>query len=144
MLPLPVSSRTLHATCVGFVARQKAQGTHLNWIVEQVPVAAPADYDRRFGDQTARDLVCDHVLRLTYTAHDMAPFADDLGYDGRHSFGMLSNAGTCAPVSTPSTSISTASPATMSPTSWKPFPSSAAKTKSSVAATGRAISFWPT
>ena len=27
-------------------------------------------------------LVRDHVLRLTYTAHDMAPFARDLGYDG--------------------------------------------------------------
>ena len=24
----------------------------------------------------------DHVLRLTYTAHDMAPFARDLGYEG--------------------------------------------------------------
>ena len=24
----------------------------------------------------------DHVLRLTYTAHDMAPFARDLGYHG--------------------------------------------------------------
>ena len=24
----------------------------------------------------------DHVLRLTYTANDMAPFARDLGYDG--------------------------------------------------------------
>ena len=31
---------------------------------------------------TARALVRDHVLRLTYTAHDMAPFARDLGYDG--------------------------------------------------------------
>ena len=27
-------------------------------------------------------MVRDHVLRLTYTAHDMAPFAKDLGYDG--------------------------------------------------------------
>ena len=27
-------------------------------------------------------LVRDHVLHLTYTAHDMAPFARDLGYDG--------------------------------------------------------------
>ena len=43
---------------------------------------APDDYDQRFGDKTARDLVRDHVLRLTYTAHDMAPFARDLGYDG--------------------------------------------------------------
>ena len=40
------------------------------------------DYDRPFGATPARDLVRDHVLRLTYTAHDMAPFARDLGYDG--------------------------------------------------------------
>ena len=73
----------LSAFSVDFVARQKAQGTHMNWyIVEQLPVVAPADYDRAFGHTTARDLICDHVLRLTYTAHDMAPFARDLGYDG--------------------------------------------------------------
>ena len=66
-----------------FVARQKVQGTHLTWYsVEQLPVIAPADYDRAFGSTTARALVRDHVLRLTYTAHDMAPFARDLGYDG--------------------------------------------------------------
>ena len=71
------------AICTDYVARQKAQGTHLNWfIVEQLPVIAPEDYDRRFADTTARDLVRDHVLRLTYTAHDMAAFARDLGYDG--------------------------------------------------------------
>ena len=50
--------------------------------VEQLPVIAPKDYDRQFGSTTARDLIRDHVLRLTYTAHDMAPFARDLGYDG--------------------------------------------------------------
>ena len=73
----------LNATCADFVARQKAQGTHLNWfIVEQLPVIASGDYGRRFGGVTARELVRDHVLRLTYTAHDMAPFARDLGYDG--------------------------------------------------------------
>ena len=73
----------LNAMCVDFVARQKAQGTHLNWyIVEQLPVIASADYDRKLGAKTARELVRDHVLRLTYTAHDMAPFARDLGYDG--------------------------------------------------------------
>ena len=73
----------LNAMCVDFVSRQKAQGTHLNWyIVEQLPVIAPADYDRTFGATTARDLVCEHVLRLTYAAHDMEPFARDLGYDG--------------------------------------------------------------
>ena len=66
-----------------YVARQKVQGTHLTWYsVEQLPVIAPADYDRAIGATTARALVRDHVLRLTYTAHDMAPFARDLGYDG--------------------------------------------------------------
>ncbi len=73
----------LNSTALDFAARQKVQGQHLNWfIVEQLPVIAPADYDRQFGDTTARELVRDHVLRLTYTAHDMAPFARDLGYDG--------------------------------------------------------------
>ena len=66
-----------------YVVRQKVQGTAMNWfIVEQFPVIAPGDYDRRFGETTTRELVRDHVLRLTYTAHDMAPFARDLGYDG--------------------------------------------------------------
>ena len=73
----------LSSLSLDFVARQKAQGTHMNWyIVEQLPVIAPADYDRVFGPTTARALVRDHVLRLTYTAHDIAPFARDLGYDG--------------------------------------------------------------
>ena len=73
----------LNSLCADFVARQKAQGTHLNlYILEQLPAIAPTDYDRRFGDTPARDLVNDHVLRLTYTSHDMAPFAKDLGYDG--------------------------------------------------------------
>ena len=73
----------LNSLCVDYVVRQKAQGTHLNWyIVEQLPVIAPGDYDRRFGDMTAREIVRDHVLRLTYTAHDMRPFARDLGCDG--------------------------------------------------------------
>ena len=73
----------LNSFIFDFVARQKVQGQHLNWyIVEQLPVIAAQGYDQRFGDKTASDLVRDHVLRLTYTAHDMAPFASDLGYDG--------------------------------------------------------------
>ena len=65
------------------VARQKVQGQHLNWfVVEQLPVPTADAYHRQFGDVSAADLVRDHVLRLTYTAHDMAPFARDLGYQG--------------------------------------------------------------
>ncbi len=73
----------LNSVCLDFVARQKIHGTSMNWfIVEQLPVIAPTDYDRPFGPTIARDLVRDHVLRLTYTAHDMTSFARDLGYDG--------------------------------------------------------------
>ena len=62
-----------------FVTRQKLHGTNMSWyLLEQLPIIAPDDYGRRVGYTTVRD----HVLRLTYTAHDMAPFARDLGYDG--------------------------------------------------------------
>ena len=74
----------LNAISLDFVARQKIQGTSLNWyIVEQLPFIAPEDYNRKFGTTSATDLVQDHVLRLTYTSHDMAPFAKDMGYDGQ-------------------------------------------------------------
>ena len=70
--------------CFDYISRQKLQAASMSLTsLEQLPVIAPADYDRAFGPTTARDLVCDHVLRLTYTAHDMAPFARDFGYDGQ-------------------------------------------------------------
>ena len=73
----------LNAFGFDYIARQKVPTTHLKlYMIEQLPVIAPADYDRPFGAATARELVRDHVLRLTCTAHDMAPFARDLGYDG--------------------------------------------------------------
>ena len=73
----------LSSFVLDFVASAKIQGANINWyIVEQLPVIAPEDYGRRFGNATAREIVRDHVLRLTYSAHDMAPFARDLGYDG--------------------------------------------------------------
>ncbi|WP_293827040.1 hypothetical protein [uncultured Brevundimonas sp.] len=71
----------LNALVLDYVARQKAQSTHLNWyIVEQLPVVPPVAYDRAFGGKTARDIVREAVLELSYTAHDLAPFAQDLGH----------------------------------------------------------------
>ena len=72
----------LNATVFDYVARQKVQANHLNlFILEQLPVVPPERYDTiRFGPKTAREIVRDAVLELTYTAHDMAPFARDLGY----------------------------------------------------------------
>ena len=73
----------LNSLALDYVVRQKIQGITLNWyIVEQLPFIAPEDYGREFGNKTSSEVVCDHVLRLTYTAHDMRPFARDLGYDG--------------------------------------------------------------
>ena len=73
----------LNSVCFDFVTRQKVQGTHLTWYtVEQLPVISQESYDRKFGVKTAREIVGDHVLRLTYTANDMIPYARDLGYDG--------------------------------------------------------------
>jgi len=71
----------------------------LNWyILEQLPVIPPARFDdplpaafathvRAAGlmnghhaEPTIADFVVPQVLALSYTAHDLAPFARDLGY----------------------------------------------------------------
>lgn len=71
----------LASTPLDFVARNKVQGQNFSWyIVEQLPVVPPAAYDRAFGSKTARDIVREAVLELSYTAHDLAPFARDLGH----------------------------------------------------------------
>ena len=64
------------------MTRQKLHGQTLNlYIVEQLPVVPPDRYnDLRFGPKTAADIVREAVLELTYTAHDMAPLAADLGH----------------------------------------------------------------
>ena len=62
--------------------RQKVQGQNLNWfIIEQLPIVPPDRYETTcFGTKTASEVVCQTVLDLTYTAHDMAPFARGLGH----------------------------------------------------------------
>ena len=64
-----------------YVARQKIQSRHLNkYILAQLPIIPPAAYARTFGPKSAADIVKAAVLELTYTAHDMAPFARDMGH----------------------------------------------------------------
>ena len=72
----------LNATILDFVTRQKVHGQTLNlFIVEQLPVVPRAAFDEvRFGPKTAGEIVREAVLELTYTSHDMAPFARDMGY----------------------------------------------------------------
>ncbi len=79
----PLLAANLCSLALDYVARQKIQSTHLNWyILEQLPIAPADSYARRFGPQTAAEIVRDDVLHLTYTAHDMAGFARDQGYNG--------------------------------------------------------------
>ena len=72
----------LNATAFDFVTRQKVQGQTLNlFIIEQLPVVPPERYKTvSFGPKTAEEIVREAVLELTYTAHDMAPFARDMGH----------------------------------------------------------------
>ncbi len=92
-----------NAMAFDYIARQKAQTTHLNWyIVEQLPVITPTAFDQplpapfaaaaraaglmngHHPDPTVADFVLPQVLALSYTAHDLAPFARDLGYVDAH------------------------------------------------------------
>ncbi|GAA4565680.1 N-6 DNA methylase [Micromonospora coerulea] len=89
-MPATVSAglqANLSSFVLDFVARQKASGTHLKYyVLKQLPVLPPERYsdpavwDRDGG--TLGEWVTKHVLELTYTANDLAPYARDLGYDG--------------------------------------------------------------
>ncbi|MFU8776721.1 MAG: Eco57I restriction-modification methylase domain-containing protein [Roseovarius sp.] len=71
-----------NALAFDFVARSKVHSTSVNWyIVEQLPVIPPERLNAtRFGAKTAAEIIRAAVLELTYTAHDMAPFARDMGH----------------------------------------------------------------
>ena len=61
-----------------FAVRQKVGGTNMTHnYVKQFPVPPPC----AFTGSTI-DFIQPHVLELTYTAHDLKPWAEDLGYDG--------------------------------------------------------------
>jgi hypothetical protein len=79
-------SPSLHAMFLGcisclpcdFVVRQKVGGTNMTHnYVKQFPVLPPSAFD-----PTAIDFILPRVLELTYTSHDLQPWAQDLGYDG--------------------------------------------------------------
>jgi hypothetical protein len=61
-----------------FAARQKVGGTHLKYHVKkQLPNLPPDHYT-----ETELDFIVPRVLELTYTSHDLRPWAEDLGYVG--------------------------------------------------------------
>ena len=89
----------LNSVPFDFVLRQKLQGQTINlFILEQLPLIAAARFDEplpaafaarqraaglmngHHATPTVADYIVPQVLALSYTAHDLAPFARDLGY----------------------------------------------------------------
>ncbi|MCA9229717.1 MAG: N-6 DNA methylase [Caldilineales bacterium] len=64
----------VNSLTLDFVARQRFSGRHLN-----VTTFSQLPFPQKIDDL---DFIVTRVLELTYTAHDLAPFALDLGYDG--------------------------------------------------------------
>ncbi len=63
---------------VDYVARQKIGYIHLTYgYLKQLPFLCPNRYS-----ETELNFIVPRVLELTYTAHDLAPWAQDLGYNG--------------------------------------------------------------
>ena len=96
----PLLLANLNSFALDFLARQKVQGQHLMlYVLEQLPLIRPEQFEQtlplsNFPPQAGEranekgnlrslaDFVRGEVLRLSYTAHDLAPFARDMGYDG--------------------------------------------------------------
>jgi hypothetical protein len=78
--PQKIACLLASISCIPFdyVARQKIGGTNFNFFISmQLPVLPPSTYS-----QAAIDFIQPRVLELTYTAHDLKPWAEDLGYVG--------------------------------------------------------------
>ncbi len=79
----PLMVANLNSFAFDFVVRQKLQGQTLNlFIIEQLPLIRPDQFEAKIKKRKIADFVRGEVLRLSYTAHDLEPFARDLGYEG--------------------------------------------------------------
>jgi hypothetical protein len=68
----------LNSFVVDYVARQKIGGIHLTYsYLKQFPVLLPSDYTH-----TDIGFIASRVLELVYTAFDLKPLAEDMGYHG--------------------------------------------------------------
>jgi hypothetical protein len=79
----PLLQANIASFALDYCLRQKVQGQNINWyMVEQLPLIRPAQFAAKLGEQKIGDFVRDEVLRLSYTAWDLQPFARELGYGG--------------------------------------------------------------
>ena len=78
-------SALLSSHVCDFAARFKVGGTNFNFfIVEQLPVIPPYIFttECNWANTQIDSWLLPRIVELTYTAHDLAPFAKDCGYDG--------------------------------------------------------------
>ncbi len=62
-----------------FVARLKIPGMNFNhWILKQLPIFPSSIYS-----QTDIEFITPRLLELVYSAYDLKPFAEDMGYKGK-------------------------------------------------------------
>lgn len=86
LLMRSTASAPLQAALIGcldslvcdFIARQKVGGTSFKYFtMRQIAVLSPEQYS-----PADLEFIVPRVLELTYTTHDMRPWAEDLGYSG--------------------------------------------------------------
>jgi hypothetical protein len=82
-ITLPVLVAALHSVVADFALRQKSASAMNHFVVKQAPVLPPEAAERTFLDGTVLDFVAPRVAELVYTAHDVAGFADDIGFGGQ-------------------------------------------------------------
>jgi len=75
---VPCFLGNLNSLMFDYCARQKVSGNHLSsFIFKQLPIIPPETYT-----QSDINFIAPRVLELVYTAWDMQPFAQDMGYNG--------------------------------------------------------------
>ncbi len=68
----------LNSICWDYIARQKIGGTDISYFhIDQLPILPPSAYT-----PADIDFITPRVLELVYTANDLRPFAEDMGYYG--------------------------------------------------------------
>jgi hypothetical protein len=68
----------LSSIVLDYVARQKVGGVSLTYFyLKQFPIISPSSYSNE-----DENFIVQRILELSYSADDMRPFAEDLGYDG--------------------------------------------------------------
>ena len=75
---------TMNSFALDYAARSAIGGTDLSYfILKQLPIPDPDQFQEEVVcGVTYTEFIIPRVLELTYTAHDLAGFADELGYEG--------------------------------------------------------------